>query len=337
MLLIVNSAAHFLVDALCVTTLLSAGAEGAALTAAVVVYNCLAFGTQCLAGLLLDRVRHEAAWNSAAMVLTALGFALPLPFFARVVMAGAGNSLFHVAGSVMTLRESRGRAWQLGVFVAPGALGVTLGMTAPRFGWVLAALLALAAVLVPWLAARTPRTLEYDHAAEHGLPELPLAAVLLLTAAVAVRAVGGAAVRFPWKSGAGAAWLMTAFVAAGKAAGGFVCDRLGARRTAWVSIPLAAVCIAFFAAYPAPSLIGQLLLNLTMPVTLWLLYRAMPDQPGFAFGLAASALWPGTIAGLLLRLTGPALWACVLASFLFGLFAVFYSVRAIKRAGGSAG
>lgn len=337
MLLIVNSAAHFLVDALCVTTLLSAGAEGAALTAAVVVYNCLAFGTQCLAGLLLDRVRHETAWNSAAMVLTALGFAMPLPFFARVVMVGAGNSLFHVAGGVMTLRESRGRAWQLGVFVAPGALGVTLGMTAPRFGWVLAALLVLAAVLVPWLAARTPRTLEYDHAAEHGLTELPLAAVLLLTAAVAVRAVGGAAVRFPWKSGAGAAWLMTAFVAAGKAAGGFVCDRLGARRTAWVSIPLAAVCIAFFAAYPAPSLIGQLLLNLTMPVTLWLLYRAMPDQPGFAFGLAASALWPGTIAGLLLRLTGPALWACVLASFLFGLFAVLYSVRAIKRAGGSAG
>ena len=106
MLLIVNSAAHFLVDALCVTTLLSAGAEGAALTAAVVVYNCLAFGTQCLAGLLLDRVRHETAWNSAAMVLTALGFAMPLPFFARVVMVGAGNSLFHVAGGE---REQRGR------------------------------------------------------------------------------------------------------------------------------------------------------------------------------------------------------------------------------------
>ena len=39
---------------------------------------------------------------------------------------------------------------------------------------------------------------------------------------------------------------------------------------------------------------GQFLLNLTMPVTLWLLYLAMPDSPGFAFGLAASALWPGT-------------------------------------------
>lgn len=332
--LLVNSAAHFLVDALCVTTLLSAGAEGAALTAAVIFYNCLAFGTQCLAGLLLDRTRHEALWASAAMLLTALGFALPLPLIARVLLAGVGNSFFHAAGGSMTLRDSRGRAWQLGVFVAPGALGVTLGVTAPRFGWILAALLVLCAALTPWLAARGVRTLEYDREAETGLPAFPLAAVLLLTAAVAIRAVGGAAVRFPWKSGAWAAWLMTGFVFAGKAAGGFVCDRLGARKTAWLSIPAAAVCTAFFAAWPATGLLGQLLLNLTMPVTLWLLYRAMPDQPGFAFGLAASALWPGTVAGLLLRLTGPALWVCVLGSFLFGLFAVLWSVRAIDRAGG---
>jgi len=29
----------------------------------------------------------------------------------------------------------------------------------------------------------------------------------------------------------------------------------------------------------APSLAGQFALNLTMPITLWLLYRAMPDAP----------------------------------------------------------
>ena len=76
-----------------------------------------------------------------------------------------------------------------------------------------------------------------------------------------------------------------------------------------------------------PSLLGQFLLNLTMPVTLWLLYRAMPGEPGFAFGLAASALWPGTIAGMLFQLTGPALWVCVIVSFVFGLFAILYSTK----------
>ena len=55
-----------------------------------------------------------------------------------------------------------------------------------------------------------------------------------------------------------------------------------------------------------------------MPVTLWLLYRRMPDSPGFAFGLAASALWLGTIAGTLLQQATIPVWPFVLGSFAFG-------------------
>ncbi len=110
-----------------------------------------------------------------------------------------------------------------------------------------------------------------------------------------------------------------------------MCDRIGARRSALVSIPAAALLIAFCAAWMFPSLLGQFALNLTMPVTLWLLYRAMPDSPGFAFGLAASALWPGTIAGKFITLTGPAAQALTVVTFLFGLFAVLRSEKAIRN------
>jgi hypothetical protein len=121
------------------------------------------------------------------------------------------------------------------------------------------------------------------------------------------------------------AFLLTAFVFAGKALGGFVCDRLGAKKAALISIPAATVCIALFYGSAAASLLGQLLLNLTMPITLWLLYCAMPDAPGFAFGLAASALWPGTLGGMLIELTGPARRVLLLLSFLFGLWAILFS------------
>jgi hypothetical protein len=67
-----------------------------------------------------------------------------------------------------------------------------------------------------------------------------------------------------------------------------------------------------------------------MPVTLWLLYRLLPDAPGFAFGLAASALWPGTIIGQLITLTGPAQKILTLVCFLFGLAAILWSVRVLK-------
>ena len=96
-------------------------------------------------------------------------------------------------------------------------------------------------------------------------------------------------------------------------------------------MPLACVLVAFCFFWMVPSLAGQLLVNLTMPVTLYLMYRAVPDSPGFAFGLAASALWPGTIAGGLIQLTG--LWQAVLiiACFAFGLISILYADRRLKR------
>ena len=329
MALFFNGLAHFLVDAISITTLFSAGLTGETLTLALVLYNTLAFSTQCLVGLVVDKYGKAMHFNIAAMLTVILGFALPLPGLARVCIVGLGNSLFHVAGGTMTLQNSRGKAWRLGVFVAPGALGVFLGTAYPVFGWYLCAALVLCALGLAYFWPRTPMTLELRY---EDLPweKLPLAPVLLLTLAVAVRAIGGAAVSFSWKTSTLAAFALAAFVFAGKTAGGFVCDRLGAGKTALLSIPLAAVLTVCFPGNMALSLLGQFLLNLTMPVTLWLLYEALPDTPAFAFGLAASALWPGTIAGMLFRLTGPALWCCIILSFLFGLLAILYAEKAMN-------
>ena len=325
MTLFLNSIAHFLVDALCITTLFSAGAEGDRLMLGVLLYNTLAFSLQCIAGLLVDRFGRCREIEIVSLAFVILGFALPLPFFVRVVLIGLGNCVFHVSAGTITLLQSGGRSRQLGVFVASGAFGVTLGTLFPRFGWILAACMLLCGILILLRKDDPPR----DFPASSCSGKLPLLSVLLLTCAVAVRALGGVAVSFPWKQTALHAFVMTSFVFAGKTAGGFVCDRLGAKRSAWLSLPLAAVCIAFFSASMPLSLLGQFLLNLTMPVTLWLLYRLMPDAPAFSFGLAASALWPGTIAGQMTQLSGPYLWALVVMTFCFGLFAILSASHAI--------
>lgn len=328
MLLLLNSLAHLLVDGLCAATVFGPVKSSGEITALVLLYNTLAFSTQCLVGLAADRVRRQGWLAALSMALVVLGFALPLSPVLRICLVGAGNSLFHVAGGVMTLERSGGKAGPLGVFVAPGAVGLTLGTLWPRLGTVFAVLLALCAVAVVPLEKAAPVE---EGPKEDGKPRIGLAVPLLLTLAVAVRAVGGSAVSFPWKSGAAMVLILTACVFGGKTLGGFVCDRWGAKRTALLSILPAAALIAFCSAWAVPSLAGQLLLNLTMPVTLWLLYRAMPDSPGFAFGLAASALWPGTIAGRLMHLTGPLLWLCVIVSFVFGLGAILWSRRELAR------
>ena len=327
MLLLLNSLAHLLVDGLCAAVLFGPVRAAGGGTELIFLYNTLAFSTQCVVGLAADRLKKQGLAAALSMLFVVLGFALPLGPALRVCLVGLGNSGFHVAGGVMTLKRGGGRAGKLGVFVAPGAIGLTLGTLWPQLGTVFAVLLALCACAVIPLERRSaedPLRLRLS-----GTP-VSLAVPLLLALAVAVRAVGGTAVSFPWKQGAVLTLALTFCVFAGKTAGGFLCDGIGPRRTAMVSMTAAAVLVAFCARWAVPSLAGQFLLNLTMPVTLWLLYRALPDQPGFAFGLAASVLWPGTLLGQLLNRSGLPPWPFVLVSFAFGLGAILWAVRSTK-------
>ena len=324
-LLAAHALAHFLVDAICAAVLLGSG-NGASLLPLLLVYNTLAFSGQALFGLLTDRLGRCETLSAAACAFLGLSALLPLPPMLAAVCLGIGNCVFHVAAGSVTLEDAGGKAAPLGVFVAPGALGVVFGKLWPGFPAALAALLLLIAALLFFLGRKRP-------ARQAPAPTEPSrgAVIALLLLAVAARALGGTAAFFSWQTGAMAILVTAAFVVAGKAAGGFVCDRWGARRTALLSIPAAALLIAFGGGSMPLSLLGQLLLNLSMPVTLWLLWREMPDAPGLAFGLAAAALWPGQLLGQMLAEGLSVRWPWILLGFAPGLFAILYAEKRRKN------
>ena len=362
MILLLNSMAHLLVDGLCAATIFGQIEEDRALL--LLLYSTLAFSTQCLVGLWADRMRHVRHLEAVSALLLVLGYVLPVSALLKIILIGVGNSGFHVAGGVMTLRESGGKAAKLGVFVSPGAIGLTLGTLYPKLGAAFAVALVATVGMVVVAEGTEEQTglavkgteeqtglavkgteeqtglavkgteaqaeLETMQAEKSDAPVPEILPVLLLISAVAVRAIGGTAVRFPWKHGAAGALLMTAFVAGGKTAGGYLCDSIGYQKAALFSLIPASILIACCSSWAVPSLLGQFAINLTMPVTLWLLYRSMPDSPGLSFGLAAAALWPGTIAGRLIQLMGPLLGILVMGSFLYGLLAILYSGKRIK-------
>lgn len=319
LLLLLNAVAHFAVDGLCASCIF--GSENGTMFIYLVLYNTLAFSTQSFVGMIQDRTKKISLWAAASVLLIVLGWGLPVHQAVRTVLIGLGNSAFHVAGGIFTL-ESSSKAWPLGVFVAPGALGLTLGTLFPKTGIAFAVILVVyACAVVPLSRIHVPVATKplFDSHKDNG--DI-LFSTVLLTAAVAVRAIGGSIVKFSWKQGALLTVLMTVFVVAGKMCGGLICDKLGPMKTALLSIIPSCVLIPFLSSYIMPSLLGQFAINLTMPVTLWLMYRALPESPGFAFGLAAAALWPGTVLAMLMTLSGPLMKICVIASFLFGLFAI---------------
>lgn len=317
---------HALVDGVCAAALFSRLEPlmgGALFSHYVLLYDLLAFATQGLTGLLADGLRRHKLLLRLACLLVALGGLLPLPPLPRVLALGLGNSLFHVAGGALCLKRSGGRAWPLGVFVAPGAVGLACGIQFPALCTALALLLA-ALCLLPLRAAAPPRRPQRDAPACW-----PAAGLLLLC--VFARSFGGFALPFSWNTTVCTALLLALCTAGGKALGGFLCDWRGPRVLSLLSIPLAALLTALCPGRPLPALLGQLLLNLSMPVTLLLLDRALPGSPGFSFGLAASALLPGMFCAQLLPASqgGRALLALAVAAV--NLASILWALALLRR------
>ena len=289
--LLVDSVAHLLVDGLCAATLFGPVSAAGDPGVLILLYNTLAFSTQGIVGLITDCLKRHGPVTAMGCIAIVLGYVLLLPAWLRVCFVGLGNSLFHVGGGTRTLIASNGKAWPLGVFVAQGCVGLALGTIFPQLGSAFALMLLVCAVGI-WFTGKN--LCIPSEKGKTGNISLLIPVVLLL--AVAVRSFGSTAVNFQWKDTTALTLVMTGFIFAGKALGGFACDKFGAGKTAWFTVLPAAVCIAFFCRFMPTSIVGQLLLNMTMPITLYLLYRAMPSNPGFAFGLAASALWPGALA-----------------------------------------
>jgi FSR family fosmidomycin resistance protein-like MFS transporter len=292
--------AHALVDGACAATIFAMGASGQIesqdLFLLIVLYSTVAFSTQPLFGLLVDKYRVPALAAAAGILLVAASTLLvQIPFLAASI-ASIGNALFHVGGGVTSLNLIPGKAALPGIYVAPGALGLLIGTLIGKGGhfvaWPFIVLLVGSAVLI--LRIPTPET-----DAHHRLPgnlRWFETIILLLLVSIGIRGVVGLSLIMPWKSDPVLLVVLTCGVALGKALGGILGDRYGWTKVALTGLIVSAPLLAFFSRVPFIAIIGAFFFNLTMPITLTCLAEMLPGKNGFAFGLTTLALiigaWP---------------------------------------------
>lgn len=273
---------HFLVDGVCAWAMLGrlSGDYGG-----ILVYNFCAFALQLPLGAVLDRLEGRRM----PLLFAAVGCGLTLVgTFAGPAVLGIGNALFHVGGGVDVIREDAQKrlgGQALGVFVAPGALGLYLGGLIGHCSPLL--LVPVGLVMALFLrpvrgTVCTPPVPSKKH---------PLWLFICCFAVVVLRSHVGMAVRFPWKSGF-PAFLAVIAVVLGKMAGGVLAARFGAKLVTMVSLSVAAVGFLFGDA-PLFGLLALLCFNMTMPLTLYALWRRFPANPGACFGSLTLALFLG--------------------------------------------
>ena len=284
----IYSALHFLVDLACAHAMFRYFSQGAQGYEAILIYNFCAFALQMPLGTLLDQMENQTRpriYVGAGLVCTALGM------FLHPALLGLGNALFHVGGGVGVIRQDCRRSWRgqaLGIFVAPGALGLFLGgqMAGLDLRWIITGALMLALVPLCLLADEPAIPSPKKHSSSGLLPGVCCFLV------VALRSYVGLAVGFSWKQGFLMGLLAVCAVVLGKAAGGFAAARFGQRRSVMLSLVLAAGCY-LLGEQPLFGIAGLFFFNMSMPITLYQLWLRNQTIPGFSFGALTFALFLG--------------------------------------------
>jgi len=275
-----------------------------AIVAWVVTYNVLAFGGQVPAGALADRLGSYRLFAVTGTCLAALALRVsPMATAPGILIVGLGNALFHVGAGAHVLARSGDRSRESGVFVGPGAIGlfvgIWLGSQDLPCRWALVSALTIAAPLSFWAArARTIATEPLPKPLSSAWTLALLSAAGLL-GSVLVRSLVGGAVAGAWRGvSPGVVALLAGAACLGKLAGGFVGDRLGWSRTTVVALLASTLLLSLFVEHPGAAVLGMLLFQMTMPVTLKAMHHLLPQRPGLAFGLPCLALLVGALPGL---------------------------------------
>ena len=306
----VGAVMHFLVDGLCICCLYlllpSYGSVG--LVKVFLTYNILAFMTQPVTGLWVDRIRnrHWVLLLSILLLTFAVGMATlhyslftilsSLFIYLLPLLLGFGNSLFHVWGGKQTVALMGNDLRALGVFVSTGAFGLAVGFV--YCSWTLLYVLLIALCLLAVFASQD--SLEENHSddsensdhSEYSLLIIWIAIVLLMAVVMFRSYVGqdfsSAIVKTP------ALILVIGGVAMlGKMAGGWLAKGLGIVPSMVIVLLVVLAAMLFRESGLAVLLVGIFAINCTMAVTLWLANVVLKGREGLAFGLLAAALIPG--------------------------------------------
>lgn len=313
---ILYSILHLLVDGICAFAMFDRFLPSGNLPVSFLLYNFCAFALQMPFGATLDIIQKKKKYSNIALVpclTVVIGVLFTiLGTLTHPAILGIGNALFHIGGGVGTIQADHANHWRgkgLGIFVAPGALGLYLGTLAAKneilqYWLLIASIIMILCCILAIFKCKKATTIE-EYISIHQKSDIAtkqqnysyrknsiLYLALCCLLVVILRSYLGIAVIFPWKTSVLSGFFAVLSIVLGKMAGGFLAARYGILRTSVASLLLAAIAYFFSVTMPF-GLAALLLFNMTMPITLYLMVCRFPKMPGFAFGFLTFGLFVG--------------------------------------------
>lgn len=303
----IYSILHFFVDGICALAMFGWFVNQKNSYWYFFAYNFCAFALQMPFGAFLDmlimnwsskkknaHVMYPYLFATIGVLFTILGAIL------HPILLGIGNALFHVGGGVGVIYEDHANYWNgkaLGVFVAPGALGLFLGTQIAKVNGEsikIAMLVFFSILTIVLLIALIHKDPVKELVNKIEKPTTGSGTILAIGCflVVILRSYVGMAVTFSWKSGFLLGLVCVLAVVLGKMAGGLFAAKWGIKPVMFISLLIAATSYCFSENIVC-GIIAVFAFNMSMPITLYLLVCKFKELPGFAFGLLTFGLFLG--------------------------------------------
>lgn len=308
MLTFIYSALHMLVDGLCALGMYGHFSKAADGYFQILIYNFFAFAMQLPIGAVLDEIITRRGREDLASYLCMLAGVIctGVGFFTWPWLLGLGNALFHVGGGVGVIAEDNRNDWKgiaLGIFVAPGALGLFVGAQLvgleasdriTSIAWVIMAVMVVLSLLQAINIQGRKKGNQITELSG-GLADAEKYAPALIASCffvVVLRSYAGMSISFPWKLGLLSGLAAVIAVVLGKALGGILSAGFGMKLVIIVSLSISALAYVF-SGNMICGILALLCFNMTMPITLYLLVSNFSRYKGTMFGLLTFGLFLG--------------------------------------------
>lgn len=260
------------------------------------IYAILAFGGQLPVGFWLDKQKDIALFAKLSVALLPLSL---LFFFVSmevaIICSGMASALVHVTGGTICLQVHENKSGPLGLFTAPGVLGLTIGSLLGEAGNVLPVVLILATTIVAIAIFRQPLPVYKTPEKKESELDSHDLVMLLLLLFMCFRSFLFDVVNYVAENYEDGLLYMGVSAFLGKMIGGFVADKVGIRKFIYITLLAALVLFQFGKTNIYILCTGIAFLQSSVPVTLLMMSRSLPFHPATAsaFSLGASIVLAG--------------------------------------------
>lgn len=272
----------------------------------IFLYNFLAFATQWVFGLYVDKSGKNKLIIVLSSVLSIVALLTINIGIFSIILVGFANSLFHVSAGSTVLKMFKGKAFYQGLFIAPGAVGLLLGILLSE-NYTVKIYLIFLNLLFLFLDLYkfndisrkiVVKPLVQSSQSKNLITKIKLYLIINLLLVISFRSIVGSTINFPWKSNPTFFVYSNLLVIAiffGKSLGGYMADKFGFLKIGFLSLLMATPLIYFGSTYAVVGITGILLFQMTTSITLTLIDKIIIKREGLSFGLTTLFLFLGSL------------------------------------------